>query len=522
MAHITANYVAGNWLWRADFIGMLAAFCGCQQTSYCQRRDLNTSPSHVGKYGLVYKGKTPPKQPEAPCQEVLSRKEVAESLDKNNMLYSGRTETDCSPKMLEVPASLRKYAGNFVVAKTPPEIDFTIIPVEPRWARVYHDQYHSGWWGHYCQSEYNPADKKFYTAVADHGAYDARIYLVEYDPAARKVKCLPEYNLSVGRDKTKFGDGIIHGWLDFYQSKDLPRPHLWFCTYARETPKLSEKDYATGYDGGHIVSYDPVTKEYVDYGAPLPRTSWPFHRIDTQRGVLYAVSFCNEFLVWNISSQKAEWAGYLPNGMVWQNRALMVDSKTGRAYTSNGDPNDKLQRMIRYDYSTKRFTLLDCHLPINPVPGARLRGHTRDRGPDGLFWCLTEAGELFTFNPDSEEIVDKGLNWPGDARFACSIERSPGGRYLYYSLRSAVSSPVIQYDTQTGTKKVLAFLYPYYHEKYGYLLTGSYALRLDDKGENIFIVWNGAFIKPVENLGVDFWGHCSVTYLKIPATEREE
>ena len=106
---------------------------------------------------------------------------------------------------------------------------------------------------------------------------------------------------------------------------------------------------------------------------------------------------------------------------------------------------------------------------------------------------------------------------------SCSLECSPGGRYLYYTLRSARNfSPVIQYDTKTGTKKVLAFLYPYYYKKYGYMLTGSYALRLDDKGENIFIVWNGAFIKPTKKIGVDFWGHCSVMYLKIPATEREE
>ncbi|MDD5677585.1 MAG: hypothetical protein PHW60_06275 [Kiritimatiellae bacterium] len=266
-----------------------------------------------------------------------------------------------------------------------------------------------------------------------------------------------------------------------------------------------------------------MTGEYVDYGAPLPRTSWSYHRVDTQRGVMYAVSFRNEFLAWNINMQKAEWAGYLPQGMVWQNRALLVDSKSGRAYTSNGDPGDKLQRMIRYDYATKRFTLLDCHMPANPAPGSRLRGHTRERGPDGLFWCLTEAGELFTFNPDSEEISDKGLNWPGDGRFACSLERSPGGRYLYYSLRSEQSfSPVIQYDIKTGTKKVLAFLHPYYHEKYGYLPAGSYSLKLDDKGENIFMVWNGAFIETTEKLGVDFWGHCAVVLLRIPSAEREE
>lgn len=491
-----------------------------------QENHANGSRERVGNYGVVYKGKNPPKEPESPCQEVVSRKEVAESLDVSNMLYSGRTVTDNSSKMLEVPESFKQFDGkDFVTAKTPPEIDFTIIPVEPRWARVYHNQYESGWWGHYCQSEYYPENKKFYAAVADHGTYDAHLYLLEYDAVAKKTKCLPEFNYSVGRGKNRFGDGIIHGWLDFYRSKDLPRPNIWFCTYWAKFPEPTEQDYATGYDGGHIVSYDPVTEEFVDYGAPIPRTSWVYHRVDTRRGILYAVSFRNEFLVWDINSQRTEWAGCLPNSMVWNNRSLMVDSKGGCAYTSNSDANDKMHRLIRYNHATKRFALMDCHMPTNQATGTvdPLRAHTRDCDPDGLFWCVTSSGELFTFNPECSEIIDKGINWPGAARYCCSIERSPKGRYLYYNVMSEKNySPVIQLDTKTGTKKVLAFLYPYYHEKYGYMPTGSYSFRLDDKGETLFMVWSGAFIKPVEKIGTDFWGHCSVMFMRIPASEREE
>ena len=103
------------------------------------------------------------------------------------------------------------------------------------------------------------------------------------------------------------------------------------------------------------------------------------------------------------------------------------------------------------------------------------------------------------------------------------MARSPQGRYLYYNIMSYQDgSPVIQYDTKTDTRKVLAFLYPYYHAKYGYIPTGSYSFALDEHGAGLFIVWNGAFIHPAPNIGVDFWGHCSIMYLKIPESERME
>ena len=106
----------------------------------------------MGPFGTVYAGKNPPSGPEQPCEEALTRKEVAESLDTHNLLYSGRMVNDADPSLLTVPEHLAAAVGrDFTVARTPPEIDFAIIPVEPRWPYVYHNQYRSGWWGNYCQ-----------------------------------------------------------------------------------------------------------------------------------------------------------------------------------------------------------------------------------------------------------------------------------------------------------------------------------------------------------------------------------
>ena len=85
----------------------------------------------------------------------------------------------------------------------------------------------------------------------------------------------------------------------------------------------------------------------------------------------------------------------------------------------------------------------------------------------------------------------------------------------------ADGSPVVQYDTQTGTKKVLAFMFPYYLDKYGYTAGGTFSIKLDDKGERLFILWNGAFVEHGEKKA-DTFGQCSVMVVNIPASERVE
>ena len=164
-------------------------------------------------------------------------------------------------------------------------------------------------------------------------------------------------------------------------------------------------------------------------------------------------------------------------------------------------------------------------MPQNTLTGQHdpMRAQTRLRGPDELIWGVTNSGELFAFDPDNEKVSGRGINWPGDQRYTCCLERSPSGRYIYYQVQSySAGAPVIQYDTKTGIRKVLAFMLPYYYDRYGYIPTGSYSLKLDDKGEKLFILWNGAFTEYKDDLGVGRFGHCSVMVMNIPENERKE
>ncbi len=490
----------------------------------------------VGPRGILYRGmETPIAEPERLSEAEAKKKEVARRMDRENLLASSKVVEDRSERLLQAPESIRVFLGkDLTVAAESPSIEFAVVPVKPQFFADPPPGNSVGPWSNWSQANFYPKSGKFYSAVGDHGAYDAHLYIVEYDPARKTVRCLPEINAVLGRSKDQFGEGKIHGWLDFYPKGS---PNLWFCTYWAKYPEPEEEDYATGYDGGHIMSLNVENGDIIDYGVPLKRASWPYHRVDTERGIMYAVGMFGEFLAWDINEQKTLWAGYLPQGMHWYHRAIMIDEKTGLVYTTNQIAEDKDIHFLKYDPAKNRFFLLQCVMPPDPPakPGAPpgksgMRAQTAHRGPDGLFWGVSRSGELFSFDPVKEEVIDRGPNWPGKERYTCSMARSPKGRYIYYlpgahGMSFAEGAAVVQYDTATGKKKVLAFLHPYYYEKYGYTMGGTFSIALDDSGERLFVLMNGAFIDLEEQMKLerpDVFGHPSVLLIHIPEAERAE
>ncbi len=479
-----------------------------------------------GPFGTVHRVTTPIKEPVLPLMaKEAERKTAADKLDTAGLLSSARVVTDSDPRMLVPPESVAALDGkDFTVAKVPPVIEFAIAPVEPKFFSEPPEGNKVGPWSNWSQGVYFPDTGKFYSSAGDHGGYNAHLYIIEYDPAGKTVRCLPEINKVLGRTPERFGDGKIHGWLGFYGG-----PHLWFATYWAKYPEPAEVDYATGYGGGYLMSVNVRTGEITDYGVPLERASWPYHHIDSKRGMLFAVGRTNEFLAWDMKTQRTRFAGYLPDGLEWGHRSMLVDEVTGNAYSCNTHESDPDMHFIKYDTARNRFFKLDCSIPKQQRNGqtAYLRAHTRHRGPDGLFWCVSQQGELFTFDPEREVIEDKGLLWPGAQTYVASLDRSPGGRYLYFVPGAhgggwAEGAPIVQYDTRTGARKVIAFPFPYYREKYGYITGGTYSAVLDDKGERLCILWNGAFTDIKPNGKADTFGHCSVMLVHIPESERRE
>ena len=455
------------------------------------------------------------------------RKIVVEKMDKMNLLSKTKAVIDKSEKMLKIPESIKHLSG-FTVAKTPPTIEFVIVPLKNRYLKSVPKGYFQGIWSSWSQGNYYAPTQKYYAAIGNHGFYYPELYLIEYDSQTKTIKTLPEINKIMGRNGSEFGDGKIHGWLDFYNGSEL-----YFCTYCAKYPEPSEEEYLSGYDGGSIMSYNVITEKFENYGVPLKRSSWPYHRMDTRRGLMFAVGIYGEFLCYDINKREIRYAGHLPNGMRWHNRTMLIDEDTGFIYSTTSVESDSAIHFVKYDPVKNRFYEMNSSIPKNSITGemGQMRAHTKTKTKDGWFMGVVVAknagsgGQLFKFYPDEDRVEDLGLCWPGKHRYTASLTLSPDEKYLYYIPGAHgkgyhEGASVVQYNIKTGERKVLAFLFPYFYEKYGYIVGGTFSIKIDDNGEKLFILFNGAFDE-YNPEGGDIFGDLSVMVVNIPESERK-
>ena len=106
----------------------------------------------------------------------------------------------------------------------------------------------------------------------------------------------------------------------------------------------------------------------------------------------------------------------------------------------------------------------------------------------------------------------------GTQGYIASLDVDPTGRYLYYVPGAHGGSDkdggaVVQFDVKTRTRKVLAFLSPFFAQKYGNTLKGTYSTSIDPAGDKLYITWNNS-------RGTKAWDSVAVTVIHIPDSER--
>lgn len=458
----------------------------------------------------------------APAQERHSEERTWDAAhDKLKIRHSSKMRSDTSQKFITMPPDYPEVR-DFDIAKTPPAIDFGIVQgLDPEFLSEISNARSSGNYGAWGDVTKGP-DGCFYFAIGNHMSYDGgNAYVVRYDPAAKSQSIVVNAKDLIGWGPDDYADGKLHGDLDI-----APNGDMWALTFFGPAPK--ERDWNTTYRGSSLIRHNVFSGETANLGIPFEGDSWPYHSWDWQRGLLFAVGNRGNVLVYDTTARRMLYGGAPPENIRWYFRAILLDRDTGVIYTTDAtDSAEHSNQFVKYVRRNNQFRRMNARVPASPVTGeARpLRAHTERKDADGAFWCFDQSGTFFKFYPAEDRTELIGVNWGRSGKYATNISVSPKGRYLYYlpgADRRAYEygTPVVQYDTRTNRKKVIAFLHDHYLDKYGYVALGTYGLELDAAGESLFFFMDGRFTtRDKVRTGVR---RPSMFHVHIPASERIE
>ncbi len=428
---------------------------------------------------------------------------------------------DRSGKFLDIPPSYDPADRDFVMAEEPPLIEFAVVQnLEPEYLPWPLAKDTGGAWGGWGDVTKGP-DGKFYFSISNHLSYGAESYIIRYDPETKGHEIVLSAKNLCGWRANDFGDGKIHGDIDFGPGGDT-----YVLTYFGPGPK--DWEWETVYRGSWLLHYNCLTGETENLGIPLEGASWPYHNYDWRQNLLFGVSHTgNQVIVYDTQERRMLYGGAPPDNIRWYARCIMLDKDTGAIYATDSRSKDK--QFVRYDRRNNTFTRMNARAPVNPNTGKNgdCRAHTSRKDEDGAFWCFDHLGTIFKFWPDEDRTEYVTENWGPEGAYTANLCMSPGGRYLYYIpglfYELPEGTPIVQYDTETGTKKVLAFIFDYYMDKYGYAPVRPYGIELDEKGESLFFYANGGFSGEDDDDPYRIKvRRPAIFHVHIPASEREE
>ena len=403
--------------------------------------------------------------------------------------------TDTAPEFLQPPATLRPGVA---IAKTPPTVDFAYYPGQT---------YRGNPWSNWGDSLF--ANGKYYASIGDHLAPGGTAFIYEFDPATKKFRQLLDVKKLIGLPAGRYTPGKIHTQLA------LARDGWIYCGTHRGGTRATDGD--KDYKGDWLIRVHPVTaKAEVVAEGPVPGHCIPTGLADPQRLIFYggtepearAGETNVTFFAYDVAARKMIWSGF--GGPA---RAMMFSPSSGRVWFNADELTGT--NLVRFDPAKPGKP--------TPVPGTIGLRAASDETPQGIIYTVSHArkdadAQLYAFHTKTERIEALGPAAIGTNQYTTSLDADPTGRYLYYCPGAHGGSeldgtPVVQFDTKTRTRKVIAFLHPFYEKTYGVMLRGTYSVALDAKGETLYITWNCS-------RGTKVWDSCALTVVHIPASER--
>jgi hypothetical protein len=403
--------------------------------------------------------------------------------------------TDKAAAFLRPSATLR---DGVAVAKAPPTVDFLYYP-----RQTYPGKPWSNW------GDSLAADEKYYASIGDHLAPGGNAFVFEYDPASKRFRQLVDVRQVLNLPDGHYTPGKIHGRLDLGDDG-----WLYFSTHRGSTKATSDAHH---YRGDWILRCHPASgkTEVVAWG-PVAKHCIPASVLDPARLIFYGGTAPGaaaedegiRFFAFDVRNRRLLHAE--PDGPA---RALAFARSTGRVYYVQG--NDGEGPLMRFDPQAGR--------PPVPLAGRIGIRAASQETPQGYLYTVSlgqgnREAVLYSLNTKTEEIRTLGSAAVGTQHYVASLDAATHGRYLYYVAGAhggsdGDGSPVVQFDVTTGAKKVLAFLHPFYKDRYGAALRGSYSSAMDPRGDKLYITWN-------VSRGSRAWDCCALTVIHIPLSER--
>lgn len=410
-------------------------------------------------------------------------------------LPGGRTvASDTSEEFLEPPDSIDPEVE---IARTPPNVDFLYYP-----GQGYPGKPWSVW------GDGLAAGGKYYSAIGDHLAPRGNAFLFEYDPGTKRLRTLVDVQKLLGLPEGHYTPGKIHSRIDLGSDG-----WLYFATH-RGSTRVTTDEYH--YRGDWIIRHHPRTgKTEIVARGPVPKHCIPTSVLDPGRLIFYGSTAAGNrvdpvtFFAYDVRKRGVLHA--VENGPY---RYIIFARSTGRIYYVNQDYGP----LMRYDPA-------DGKPPVQ-IPGRLgLRSATQETA-GGYVYTVSTRGDaaIWRFNTRTEKTERIGNARVGTQDYVTSLDVDPTGRYLYYvpgahggSQRDG--SPVVRFDVKTGKKKILAFLYPFYSRKYGYVPLGTFGSAIDKKGEKLYITFNGNRGGPDRRGRLPF-DTCALTVVHISQSQR--
>lgn len=397
--------------------------------------------------------------------------------------------TDTDSAFLKPTATLR---SDIAIAKTAPTIDFAFYP-----GQTYPGKPWSAW------GDSIAANGKYYASIGNHLAPAGNAFVFEFDPVTKQFRQLVDLRKLLALPDGHYTPGKIHSRLDLGDDGWL------YCSTHRGSSRATTDQYH--YQGDWIIRCHPETgkAEIVAHG-PIPKHCIPASVLDPRRMIFYgATAPANsdsegiQFFAYDVRTKKLLYSG--PNG---PSRCMILAQSTGRVYYTPGNTTGPL---MRFDGT------------LTQIPGEIGIRAAAQETPQGIVYTISQApkgsdSQLFAFNTKTEKIESLGPAAVGTQQYITALDADSTGRYLYYipgahGGSETDGSPVIQFDTKTRRKKVIAFLHPFYATKYGLTLKGTFSSALAPEGDKLYITWN------VSREG-KVWDSVALTVLHIPESER--